>query len=250
MATGEQDFREALHVFIKGFLTILLLCVLKGIAGYLPETRIVRDLTLPALVQAALSVVALCLILRLYKPTGIIAAFYIEKLSERGTLPGGEAYLHHLKEVVNTIVLLVFCIAVYESALPVVAAVNDSLLRLGRLIQTINVVFAVFVIGILVLIWRKSQPLVDGVTGHIADNVARASTGKEIGVSCPSCKAENKKDAKFCVSCGRKMKDDQPTAVKSNKLVCQKCATVSMPYAHYCYNCGTGLNAKPAASAD
>lgn len=55
-------------------------------------------------------------------------------------------------------------------------------------------------------------------------------------IICPKCKAYNKSDSKFCMSCGSSIKEGE----NMNKT-CPTCGTVLIENVKFCMKCGTKI---------
>jgi hypothetical protein len=242
MLVEENEFRQSLQVVIKGILTIFGLWLLRAlVSGFLGETPVLGNLSVSTIFCSVISVSIAGVLIRLYSPARNMATYYLEVMVQSGKMPGDDKHLEHLIAVAGKITALIFLSMVYECLLPVIVAINESFIHFNILVTVLNVIIGIIVVGMLIMTWRQAQPIFDDVSGHIADNVARMSTGTPYK-HCPSCKARNDKDVKFCTSCGTKMEPERAVRASPNKILCAKCETVNMPYAKFCYQCGNTLH--------
>ena len=65
----------------------------------------------------------------------------------------------------------------------------------------------------------------------IRESISNKKAPKEVTI-CPACKSENKKSAKFCSECGKKL---------AGAGVCPKCGTKVSAKAKFCPECGTKI---------
>ena len=202
MVIEEKDFRETLQRALKGILVIVALMILKGVVGFLlrVDDRF-GGLTPGAWIEVVFSLVIVGFAIKLYQPVKTIVTFYLAALVKVGKLPGRDKYLGNLVAAAGNLTLLVFVLSIYAYILPTILQCNEAFLHFRALMTLLNIMILLGAIGILFMLWKNAQPLIDLLTGHITDKVSNFSSGKA-SAKCPSCKAKNDQEAAFCIICG------------------------------------------------
>jgi len=236
MIIEEKDFREAVRRVVRSVIVIVALSVMKNVVASLNVAGgDFAGVSFSVWVALVISLVIVALLFTLYQPVKAIITFYLAVLVKVGKMPERDKYLNNLIAVAGNLTLLIFLLSIYSYLEPVIVLCNAAFLQFSALVTSLNVVVLLAVIGILLVLWKNAQPLVDLLTGKITDTVSTLSSNIAF-VNCPAYNAKNDLDAAFCASCGGKM---VPPTVSKNS--CPQCAAENAPTAKFCYKCGTAI---------
>ena len=240
MVVEEKDFRASLQTLVRGGLVIIVLTILKALAGVIPGTdTVVGRLSVGNYVSLAISLFIIGALIRLFKPLKTVLTFYLATIVKVGKIAGRDQYLDHLLAVAEQLTMLIFLIIMYQYCVPVLITLNFAFIRFNELKTLVDIGCVLFGLYIIAMLWKNAQPLVEIFTSKITDKVAGASS-KVAYVKCAACGAQNDIDAGFCVSCGATMSKASAES-KATSLHCAKCGNENAVAAKFCQKCGSPL---------
>lgn len=226
----EIHFRRAVSTGVKGIIIILALLFLQV------ATCVIFHMRRSSWVEFAISLVIVGFLIRLYWPIKSIVTFYLAAWMKMRKGPEPDNHIGNIVAATENVMLLVLVLCIYLYLIPA--------LPFRTLSTVFNVMFILVAIGILFLVWKSAQPLIDLLTGHITDTVATLSCGL-VSIDCPACKATNDQNATFCISCGAAIERKSPeTPIPTppiSKGRCPKCSAENPPAAKFCHQCGNSL---------
>jgi hypothetical protein len=238
---GAEVFREAMKKVVGGAIGIAALLMLQGILGScLKADGYHGGMTLSDWVKLGISLAVAGMGVRLYRPVKTLVTFYLTALYKLSNKEGGNTYLGNLAAACGKLTMLVFVVLCYVYLLPQVTQLNRTCLHFRSLTSILSVIVLLVTVGILVMLWKNAQPLIDHLTGHITTKVSTLSSAIAY-VDCPACKTKNDRDAAFCISCGGAMMRQASISVSSKTNVCAQCAAENQPGSKFCYMCGSAL---------
>ncbi len=240
MIIDEKAFRETVRSLVKGVIVIVALSILKFIAGSLPGTDVMLgNMPLNSWISIVVSLVIVGFLVKLYQPVKTVVAFYLTAFVKVGKLAGRDKYIGNVTAVAENTTLLIFLLSIYAYLQPVILRCNHAFIHFNALTTILNIVVLIAAIGVLLVLWKNAQPLVDLFSGHISDKVSTLSSSI-VYADCPACGTKNDRDALFCASCGGKMESAAATG-PSNKYSCPECAAENPPGAKFCCKCGSSI---------
>ena len=216
MLIAEKDFREAVRRVVKGVISIVALIVLEDVAcSFLKTYSYFLGMSIKRWIEVVITLVIVGLAIKLYQSIKTILTFRLTAFVKVGRLAGRDKYLGNLVAATENLTLLVYVVFLYLCLLPRIAECNYAFMHFESLITILNMSIGLAAIGLLFVLWKNAQPLLDLLTGQITDKVSTLSTGNA-SVDCPACQTKNDRDAVRCISCGGAM-PPQTVAAPINK---------------------------------
>jgi hypothetical protein len=233
-------FRESVRSVVRAVIFVLALLIAQGIVLWIfkPHGYLGRMQT-RKWIELVVSLVVVGTSIRLYAPVDRIIRYYVTAFARSPRLRGGEPYLGNLLGTAGNVTVLVYILVIYSCLMPRIVECNSAFIHSRSLLRVLNVAVFLGVGGMLVMLWRNAQPLVEWFTGGITDRVSTLSNvpaGK-----CPACNSTNDDGTAFCIFCGADMKQTQAVPPPAKGRTCPKCATESDSASNFCHNCGSAL---------
>ena len=242
MIVAQQEFREALRRVVKGAIVIAALTFLMMILNSIRATEpYFSGMSIRSWIQTVYALIIVGVLITLFKPARTVVTFYLAAMLKVGTVPGRERHAGSVAAMADKLTLLLVVLISYACLDPVVTKLNTAFLHANSVVTCFNAIVILGAIVIVLALWTRAQPLVDELSGHIADKVAPQAKGNAPTV-CSKCGAKNEPDDAFCAVCGESMKAPPPPPAPTIKGGCPKCAAVNPPDSKFCYQCGCPLS--------
>lgn len=240
MINAERDLRETLNRVVRGGVIIVGLLVVRAVASsFLESTMTHGGLSVGLWTRTLISSVIIAVAIQMYAPVKALVAFYLTAFIKARKAQGSDRHLRQLTSLGDRVVFLVFGLVIYQWLTPIIFQLNFAFLHIWNLSSLLNLAVLVAVVVLLYRMWGDAQPLINGLTGKVTDSVSSPASGP-VSVPCPSCGAENDRDAVFCVACGSKRSPAAPSApAASSSSFCAQCAAANLPSAKFCCQCGS-----------
>ena len=217
MIIEKKAFTEAMRRVVKGVVAIVGLIVLKAVGlSFLRVNSYFAGMTFHSWIEVVIALIIVGLEIKRYQAVKTVVTFRLTTWVRVGRIPGRENYLGNLVAVAGNLTLLIYVVPLYMYLLPRITECNYAFMHFGSLTTMLNVSVCIAVVGVLFVLWKDAQVLIDLLTGDITDKVAPLSSDIAY-VDCPACGTKNNRDAVFCLSCGGVMQQQKTPVVPVNK---------------------------------
>jgi hypothetical protein len=239
MTLDDRSLRDALSNVIRGAILLVVLTIIRALAFKLPGVdAMLGPLNAGGYIYVAISAVIIGVLVKMFEPLRKLVGYYLANAAKVGKIPGRERFMPQVVALSGTVVIFVYILAIYKYLGPVLVILNEAFFHWRGMYKVVGLTTVAIGLVVLVRMWMQASPLIDLLTGKLTETTASA-TAQIVNVTCPSCRAANDRDAKFCLSCGTSLTAPPPAGA------CAKCGSPLIAAAKFCGNCGAA-SATPA----
>lgn len=241
--TGPEVLRPALIRLIRGIILVLalafllwILCLILRGRSYVGEMS-AKDWAKLILCLGIAGAAATC-----YPPLRTLAGLVVLTATKSRKPPLAASTVASLTAVAHTILQLGFFVVLYLFLLPQLANFNLEFLHRSGLTTAMNVVATLAAFGILFLLWRRAQPLIDLLLAHITRKVPGEPVAAPSAPPLPSTAATTGPPAVPPVLSEREAPAlDPPPLPSATPPACPQCGNARPQGAKFCPVCGCAL---------